>query len=233
MKNDGTKIDTFPDIRRKKYSADTNHTGLAFCSEERILYNLKKTKNVDIAIIFHSLPEFYFIPTADRDFNKMTPDEMPYKIAHMNWYPEAAKDRIIADCKNMQCSDQEIIRILTQYQKFCITPDLLKNRFYGALMQIDQYVKFKNIKTLHCVLGSKSLPKWFKFSHGLVDYKLGMLQNQHLTNEEGDTLRDENNKFVENKFKSSFSLSNNAITPEGNQYIADEISKYIDRLLQS
>jgi hypothetical protein len=231
IKDNGSKFETFIDFLLNKYSATNEYSGQAFCSEERILYNLKKTKNIDVAVIFHSLPEFYFIPTADRDFNKMAIEDMPYKISHMSWYLDAAKDKNIFDCERSQVDDQEVISMLSQYQKFCISPDLLKNRFYGALMQIDQYVKFKNIKTVHCVLGSKSLPNWFQFNHGVVDYTLGLLQNQHLTTDTGDTLRDENHNPVVNTFAASWNNSTNGVNLEGNQYIADKLSAYIDKLL--
>ena len=45
------------------------------------------------------------------------------------------------------------------------------NRFLGSLLQIDQYMRAKNIPVIH-VIKEKTLPPWFNFSSGVVDFEI-------------------------------------------------------------
>jgi hypothetical protein len=61
--------DSLIDIVANTLHANVANIGVRQGSEERILFELKKTKNLDLAIIFHSQPHFIFIPNADRDMS--------------------------------------------------------------------------------------------------------------------------------------------------------------------
>ena len=52
---------------QKHFNANLVNIGVNMCSEERILFQLKKVKKIDIAIIFHCNPLNCFIPSWDRD----------------------------------------------------------------------------------------------------------------------------------------------------------------------
>jgi len=56
------KPKSFYDLILDHFNATSLNFMIAQCSEERILYNLKKTSEIDIAIIFHSTPQFIYFP---------------------------------------------------------------------------------------------------------------------------------------------------------------------------
>lgn len=222
-KKEKANVETFVDILEKKFISTSDRYGLAMCSEERILYNLKKTKKIDIAIIFHSSPQIYFIPGIfDRDFNKQTSDELL----------KFTEDSDFLEINNITKND--FINLIELYQKYSITPDLLTNRFYGALIQIDQYCLSKNIKVIHCPYHHKTIPSWFKFKSGIVDYSISYMQyTDTIDLNNGEFLTDDKNCIIPNLYKCSYSKSDNAITSEGNNIIAEKISNYIYQLAAS
>lgn len=222
-KKDKASVDTFVDILEKKFISTSDHYGLAMCSEERILYNLKKTKKIDIAVIFHSSPQIYFMPGFfDRDFDKQTPDEL-LKFTEDSRFLEINK-----------ITKNDFVNLINLYQKYSITPDLLTNRFYGALIQIDQYCLSKNIKVIHCPYHHKTIPSWFKFNSGIVDYSISYMQyNDIIDPDSGEFLIDDKNNTISNLYKCSYSKSDNAITTEGNEIISEKISNHIYSLSKS
>ena len=62
----------------------TNHTfnnfGCSHSSEERMLFEIKKTKQLDLAIIFHANPSYMFIPGWNRDVDTFDKDVLEQKI---------------------------------------------------------------------------------------------------------------------------------------------------------
>ena len=62
---------TFADMFFEKYNLNEQCFYQADCaSEERILYFLKKTPvKIDVAIIFHGIPNYIFCPGLDRDLS--------------------------------------------------------------------------------------------------------------------------------------------------------------------
>lgn len=71
--NQGQGPKTFVDLLHDKFNtvSDPSLRGIPMCSEERILYNLKKTKEIDVAIIVHSQPVFWFFFLDKRDLRVM------------------------------------------------------------------------------------------------------------------------------------------------------------------
>ena len=61
--------DSFLNLFAEHLNAEIVNTGARQGSEERILYELKKTRSLDLAIIFHSSPSYLFLPGCDRDFD--------------------------------------------------------------------------------------------------------------------------------------------------------------------
>ena len=225
VKRDAPK--TFVDILFEKYNVpEYDHLYSAVCcSEERILYFLKKIKAIDVAIIFHGLPEFFFVPTLERDFSAMKEDDYFWDDPHwkkLNVFPSVADDKPISFVewkrrRNHVALDTTITseNFKTEYYnylKYFNTHDLTVNRHNGALAQIDQYLTYKKIPVVHCVL-PKTLPTWFKFSSGIVDTEISKFQ------------------FSNHPNHCSHAKVNNAIDEEGNKIIADKLIEYVEQLV--
>lgn len=226
------------------FEAEIVSTGVAQGSEERILFDLKKTKKIDLAIIFHSNPDFMFIPSLKRDLPTLDRDSLKYKIPNgsirdwlelhgyvgvpeslltfwnmiPNWacyeliqqFEFAPKlfadeiDNLPEEQRNLlnnwatsqdatiikqlireknKFSDQvdfylKLFDLMELHKEYLYHHDLQMNRYYGALIQIDQYLQFKKIPVVHCLGKSFWYPKWFKFSSGSVDDEIYKLQHE-------------------------------------------------------
>lgn len=213
---DGGISPNFVDILFEKYNLP-NESLHRFpnMSEERILYLLKKLKNIDLAIIFHGLDNSVFVPSLDADFKlgTTTPAEWylsEYRRQFIGYYPNRKKDSpndVVEEIPRI-----EIKTALDAYEKFFHTRDSARNRFMGALIQIDQYLTSKQIPVIHCAY-EKTIPSWFKFSSGIVDYDIVKLHNT------GKSM--------------NVHLMKNRLTPEHNQLIANKLIGYIDQLTKS
>lgn len=74
---------SFIDQIKNKLGAKIVNIGVRQGSQERILFDLKKTKNLDIAIIFHAWGEKYsFFPKCNRD---LSVDIVPENKAKIFW----------------------------------------------------------------------------------------------------------------------------------------------------
>jgi len=199
----------FVDILFEKYNLPDKNLHLAACgSEERILYFLKKTPNIDVAIIFHGRTNHYFVPTIDRDFDL----DNGNNEWHNDGYPvEYHPNRIIDSSKEMieSIPRSKIRNALDEYLKYLHTRDLQRNRYQGALMQIDQYLTYKKIPVIHCPY-KETIPNWFKFTSGIVDYKIANFQNDDKINP-ADMW--------------------NRVSPEDNILIANILDEYVSKLV--
>jgi len=213
-------VKTFRDILDERYHiTDTDDHSLAVgfpvCSEERILYFLKKYPTPGLAIIFHALPWFVFNPSFNRDFVLGLPHDMEDRRISEGWtyYADMQRDRLP---KNHTDGDYEkntgrMIAVTEQYEQYFGSHDLHNNRYMGALIQIDQYLTAKKIPAIH-VPFSHHVPSWFKFTSGPV--LLDIMDKAH----------------DPNVWKTSYNASTNAISAEGNMIIADTLSEHIDRM---
>ena len=77
--------DSFIDMIATHYSADIVNLGVRQGSEDRILFELKKTKKLDLAIIFHSEPQYIFLPGCDRDIGLNQVDEQRAEYLFKDW----------------------------------------------------------------------------------------------------------------------------------------------------
>jgi len=225
--------DTFMDILEKKY--DICPTGKNFtdnivvCSEERILYFLKKVKNISCAVIFHSIPTYYFTPYMDRDNWKNTNafEELELDGRHFNFYSNANKDKWPDQRESdLKITSKLAVNAVMTYESFYHSPDLAKNRFEGALVLIDRYCTAKKIPVIHCPRKTH-IPSWFKFTSGIVDFNIQEYDN-HLHPEYIGRFSADSGFTHDNRPK-----TNNSISIEGNQQIAEKLSLYLDQLLQN
>jgi hypothetical protein len=225
------------------FNADIVNSGCAQGSEERILFELKKTKKLDLAIIFHSNPDFFFVPSYNRDYTTLDRDSLVHKIPDksikkwfsMHGYEQCPEDllefwykvpnwacyeimkqfefvnnfeigfeknstitqQMLSDWSNKQDATTikqlikeknefaedvnfyiELFDTMELHKKYLYHHDLQMNRYHGALIQIDQYLKFKKIPVVHCLGPKFWYPNWFTFESGVIDSEIYKLQHE-------------------------------------------------------
>lgn len=202
---------SYIDMVASNLSAKVVNTGVRQGSEERILWELKKTKAVDFAVIFHSVPSYLFIPGSDRDFDlkgilnrKADYVWKTFEIQQMsnNWDYHVEHHRKFVDKFN---TTDNFVDVVSKYKDYLYDPDLAMNRYTGSLIQIDQYLMSKQIKCLHIV--QSTLPSWFTFSSGPVDTNI----LEFFKNYKADTSTD----YI------------NGISTEGNKLLAEYLTNII------
>lgn len=196
----------------------TFYRGFIKCSEERILFFLKKMPVPDLAVIFHADPQFVFMPTLDHDFRNGKIDkwdiEYQKKIDHHYVQYPHFKERLPSSVFEGDLVHwSKVNELLRHHEENFYHRDLQLNRYHGALIQIDQYLTAKKVKTIHCI-HQEYIPSWFKFNSGIVDTKLIKLQ------------------YME-QYSESYATSSNGINEKGNTIIAKTLFKYIKSLLRS
>jgi hypothetical protein len=206
---------SFIDIIIEHYHATLVNQGVPQGSQERILFDLKKTKQIDLAVIFHSPPNFVFLPSCQRD---LTLHELNSKAFYL-WREISDDSTELAKAKEqyfayggIKETFQDIktfMDTISLYKKFLYHPDLNMNRYLGALVQTDQYITAKQIPCIHLPI-KEHIPHWFKFTSGMVSYDLPELEK----------------KYREIRFPNNISV-------EGQHVIADRLIKKIDELLVS
>lgn len=203
--------DSFLDIVAGRLGANLVSKGVKQGSEERILFDLKKTKDLDVAVIFHSEPGFAFLPNCDRDVDmtNISKRRMDYLMRQQEWDSKFTEDYTPVFKKEFKELD-EFINTATVYRDHLYHPDLMLNRFYGALLQIDRYLIDKGIPCVHVLNYSNAIPNWFKFNSGVIDYVVMDLCQKYKTARE--------QFFV------------NIVTKEGNLMIADQLMKKLTEL---
>jgi hypothetical protein len=84
---------SFITMLQDHFNAKIVNSGCTHCSEERILFELKKSKNLDLAIIFHSRVDCMFVPGWDRDIDTFDKDAVATKIPNATvkeWFQDRA-----------------------------------------------------------------------------------------------------------------------------------------------
>lgn len=211
--NQGQGPKTFVDLLHDRFdtTSDPSLRGIPMCSEERILYNLKKTKEIDVAIIIHSQPIFWFFFADQRDLRVMNEDDLT------NFFEVTSKTRgdeeygyfTNREKQKILFTIEEVEKIVRFNQDYMMSPDLIRNRYLGALIQIDQYCTAKKIPVIHCVK-PEEIPNWFKFSSGIVDTELKKIAVEHFA---------------------GYTTSVNSVSDVGNMIIADKLEEYILSLI--
>jgi len=194
--------DSFLDIIANHYNANIINTGVKQGSEERILFELKKSKNLDIAVIFHCLPKFLFLPNSDRDINVHDIEQKRAdKLFADDHLDQEFNQENSPKFKKLFNNNETFFNAVNTYKDYFYHPDLMMNRYYGALIQIDQYLQNKNITVIHVLNNSYPLPTWFKFTNGIINYSIMDIVNFYPANP----------FFV------------NCISKEGNRLVANEL----------
>jgi|TARA_R110000796_G_scaffold27018_5_gene74683 hypothetical protein len=256
--------DHFITLIKEHFNARIVHTGIVQCSEERILFNLKKTKKLDLAIIFHAPPYNIFVPSWNRDITSVDKDTFNKKISVKEWatdiglcldpdtinqfseffeaIPNGAIFQLLEnfnidlenyskafeewtsgndnDIKEILLSHarqtdnetfyNELFTALSLRKKYLDHPDLQMNRYYGALIQIDQYLKSQNIKCVHFLDKESWYPKWFDFTSGPADTEIQKIQKEN------------------GPYYIGYSTSANAISAAGNMIMFNRILEMLN-----
>lgn len=197
---------SFLDLVAQHYNGKVVNQGCKQGSEERILFELKKTKHLDVAVIFHSHHNALFIPDSDRDVHAI---DVTYDRAtnmFQSHLDNEFSNKHNPKFRNLFQTDGNLFDAIDAYKKYFYHKDLELNRYYGALIQIDQYLSFRNIKAIHVVHDSCAIPSWFEFN-GYVDETIMQICEQEVA---------KNPFFV------------NCVSQYGNRLIADKLIEIID-----
>lgn len=209
--------DTFPTNLMARYDCryvDDRVFGVAKCSEERILFFLKKTKDIDIAIIAHGPPDSVFCISTVKDFTQgiIRPNEYEYyrsKKLNVSYHGNKL-DIPTVDAPATHMDWESFNQDLLISHRWFYHPDLQMNRYNGALMQIDAYLTAMGIPAIH-LIHVGYIPSWFKFSSGIVDTEI--VEWQHI-----------------DPYRTSYNTSPNALTEEANLLVEEKMVQYIELL---
>ena len=207
---------SFYDLILNHFNASSLNYMIAQCSEERILYNLKKTSEIDVAIIFHSTPQFIYFPNFTRDFMFMNEHEIDdwNSRQHFLDYVDAFKQNKRDIVTNFSVPTEPIdASIIKDFMKLHFNRDVNRSRFDGALSLIDEYVYAKKISTIHVI--HDYIPNWFNFKSG---WGIGNVVDKDIWN-------------IERGYSESFNKSVNGISIEGNNLIFNKLKGYINEML--
>ena len=195
------------DLFAKHFGLDVVNLGVKQGSEERILYELKKTKELDLAVIFHCEPQYLFLPGCDRDIGLNHLKEHRANYLFENWDNDHSLEhnkRFIEKFK----TPENFIMAIQAYKDYFYSIDLQINRFSGALVQIDGYLTAKNIPSIHVI--GKSFPNWFKFTSGAVDKDIQLI--------------------IKNNSVTHGTFNVNCISDTGNQLIFERLTELVETL---
>ncbi len=205
------KPKSFYDLILDHFNASSLNYMIAQCSEERILYNLKKTSEIDVAIIFHSTPQFIYFPNFTRDFIYMNDDRVDEWEKHQHFldYVDAFKQNKKDIVTNLYVPIEPVDNsIMKDFMKFHFNKDVNRSRFHGALSLINDYVYSKKIPTIHVI--NEYIPGWFTFKSGIIDEDICK---------------------IEKEYSVSFNKSVNGISEEGNNLIFNKLIGLIQSVL--
>ncbi len=158
------------------FKADLVNLGVPQGSEERILHDLKKTKNLDVAVIFHALPKYLYLPKCKRD---IAIDKVPEDRLQGLWSENgSASDSLTYEQFENEFMSygriQEVfgtpgnfVKCMTAYKAYLHDTDLHLNRYQGAMQLIDLYCAAKVPKVIHVAL-AKTIPPWMTFTSGVL-----------------------------------------------------------------
>ena len=179
---------SFVDQIKKKYNANIVNIGVPQGSEERILFDLKKTKAIDIAVIFHSIPKYIFIPKCNRDVSIST---VPGTKAKYFWSERSTQpisksqfEQIFFSYSNIKevfNTPEEYVDAMSYLKEYFYHPDLVVNRYQSAMLMIDNYLINKKIKCFHSI-NPAQYPPWMTLQSGTVDFELSKLVTGGLPN---------------------------------------------------
>lgn len=171
--------ESFIDMLKHKHNLEIVNIGTMQGSEDRILFELKKTKKLDAAIIFHSHPRLYFIPKANRDVSANT---IPENKAKIFWkerdgteiQPDEFVDYFFTPYYNIRDvfgTPENFRDALLAMKEYFWHPDLANNRFYANILAINDYLSNKRIPSLQTIRRDLH-PSWLKFQASPINYEI-------------------------------------------------------------
>jgi len=198
---------SFIDQIKEKFNANIVNIGVPQGSEERILFDLKKTKELDIAIIFHSNPKFIFLPGCLRDISiSNVPGRKAQYLWSENHSQPISQDKheqeffSYGQIKEVFKTTEEYVNAMTCYKEYFYHPDLITNRYYAAMSSIDNYLMNKKIKSYHIIQPNYlQAHPWATIKSGYVDNETAFIPS---------TPGFPNNLSIENNIKVASILSN-------------------------
>lgn len=211
---------SFIDQIQDHFVAEIVNIGVPQGSEERILFELKKTKKLDVAIVFHSLPKYIFLPRCTRD---ITLESVKPKKANILW-TERAHDEIptyhefkkeffnYGGIDKVFKTTENFVESVHTMREYFYHPDLAVNRFQASMLAIDSFLLANNIPVLHSVFPDHT-PDWLKPKSGHID-------NQNYTTWNW-TLEQDTNPFTPNN-----------LTIQQNKVIADDLINWITNTIR-
>lgn len=151
------------------FDAKIINKGTGRGSEERILFELKKSTDVDVAIVCHSHPRLMFIPNFPQDIDTGDFTSTTLQIIKNKFPGIGGGDNADAwtESEKQERDIDSLPLCIELYQKHLYHADLQMNRYLGALMMIDDYCLNKVPITIHLPV-TRVLPPWFKFKSGKV-----------------------------------------------------------------
>ena len=107
---------TYLTIVSDYFDAKIVNKGVGQASEERLLSEIKKSKNLDIAVIFHGRPASLYLPKCTRDIDIRTDEVKAYRGTYGN-------------ISSIFDTEEEFITCLKYYKTYLHDHDLARNRF--------------------------------------------------------------------------------------------------------
>ena len=144
---------SFLDYVVKHFDAIIVNKGVGQASEERVLIDLKKHKNLDVAVIFHSRPASLFLPRCSKDIDIRSDEIKAYKGPY-------------GDIPSIFKTEENFVACIRYYRQYLYTHNLHINRFQGALLLIDSYCISKVTATIHVLDNNNAMPWFTGFTSG-------------------------------------------------------------------
>lgn len=209
------------------YNAELVNNAVLLGSTERVAYELKKCKKLDLVLIFYSLPGFYFVPKfKQRDFKSIEPSQLKERMDSHRTYQfdkENIENGSIQNFLESEMKDfveeqnhpsynqrgvdpNQLTEALITYNNWFYDYDLQCNRHHASLLLIDTYLSAMKIPVIHCLHTKKdSIPSWFKFNSGIVDEEIQHFQINEYREEDWisspNRINAEGNEIVFEKLK--------------------------------
>jgi hypothetical protein len=178
----GSQPDSYLRILAEHFNATIVNKGVGQCSEERILFEIKKCKNLDMAVICHSRASSLYLPRCTRDIDIGANEIKAYRGTYGN-IPAIFQ------------TEKEFIACITYYRHYLYDTNLHLSRFQGALLLVDSYCASKIPVVIH-ILDESHKPNWFTtFSSGIRSKEAeSVIKNNRGTHSNGMTI--EGNKKI-------------------------------------
>lgn len=239
------------------YCAEIVHSGCALCSEERILFDLKKTKNLDLAVILHSKPKYLFVPSWNRDIRTISPTEVLKKIEH-SLFKRLGEDNPYVSKINLRnligitlgneggltntvlLSDSDAIRSRLEEDLGSLKDQIKKDvgidyqEFIDALIYFKKYLYHPDLQMQRFHGALIQIDQYLLAKKIPVIHCLGKNSDypKWFKFRSGETDNGFVQKFAdESKYAVSRDVSDNVIDDEGNTILYLHVVKLIDKLL--